>query len=70
MSGAFLSPPGLGGSVPLCPLGSLGMRLDRKLRQGIGRLTSCRVEGPVLAPKTGLFFQEALAKLHLCLAAL
>ena len=70
MSGTFLSLLGLGGSIPLCPLGNLGMRLDRKLRQGIRRLRSCRVEGPVLAPKTGLCFQEALAKLHLCLAAL
>ena len=46
------------------------MRLERKLRQGIGWLTSSRVEGPVLAPKAGVCFQEALAKLHLCLAAL
>lgn len=55
----------------LCPAPSnLGMRLERKLRQGIGWLTSSCVEGPVLAPKAGVCFQEALAKLHLCLAAL
>lgn len=30
---------------------NLGMRLERKLRQGIGWLTSSCVEGPVLAPR-------------------
>lgn len=70
MSGTFLSLLVLGGGIPLCPPSNLGMRLERKLRQGIVWLTSSRVEGPVLAPKAGVCFQEALAKLHLCLAAL
>lgn len=38
--------------------------------RGIVRHLSSSLEGPVLAPKAAVRLQEALAKLHLCLAAL
>lgn len=54
----------------LCPLVNCGMGFWRALRQGTAGLMNSFLEGPVLAPQAGVGVQEALTKLHLCLAAL
>ena len=43
--------------------------MEKKLGQGTVGPPSSRLECPVLAPQAGMCFQEALAKLHLSLAA-
>lgn len=56
--------------TPVQEVGTWGMCLGRKLGQRPAGCLSSGWKCPVLAPQAGVCFQEALAKLHLSLAAL